>query len=347
MGEDSRGQVVEVSPMGLSIAQPPEDFAPSRWALDISNHLCPAPSATPGHEPLVPSMGILPVATLLRSAHLFQDTKLSMYSALLVREASPMDKEITDAMAICLKLLAMAILGRLTLTLGELLPGVPLDPEIAEIKFLVPYGQLSVGEGMRIGEQISKDEMQQRMESIRKQIVNSQAAEDLEAPLSIGFARTGNLGNNSCIVFVEAQNEQRAWLMSVQSKQHTGRLPSYDTCRAILRSMHADLKATHRLPELKGQWQTWHSEKPAPSKNPDTMPKGASSSQQQSQQWDSSDWQQRVIYAYVSDRLFSNAQDLVRQELLARGHPWMRRVTSCAMSSRLPGMAAKALCSGP
>jgi hypothetical protein len=42
--------------------------------------------------------------------------------------------------------------------------------------------------------------------------------------------------------------------------------------------------------------------------------------------WDEEDPQQRVIYAYVSDRLFSQKQEDVRKGLVKAGHPWMQRL---------------------
>ena len=304
-----------MSPMGPSAAETAEVLTPSKLPLAIRNHMCPEPSAEPGHEPVVPSVGILVIATLLRMAGLFKDSDLHVYSALLDRE-SPLDKEISDANALCLKLMALALLGHTTFTLEDVCPGLPIAEKLRTKRFLVPYGMLSAGKGVRQGDKLTEDELKEKIDSIRQAIIASQDSKDLGPELSIGGVGTGNDGKDAFIVLVEADGEKRAWCLCVQSKQDIGRKPSYDTCRSIFRTMCLDLKGSHRLLGLQGSWATWHDGKS------DSMPAGSPSTEQ----WDEADWRQRFIYAYVSDRLFSSAQASVRSELMSRGHPWMERV---------------------
>ena len=315
MGAGSSSRMVQMSPVGPSAAEAAETLTPSKLPLAIQAHMCPEPSAQPGHEPVVPSLGILVIATLLRMAGLFKDSSLHVYSALLDRE-SALDKEISDANALCLKIMALALLGHMTFSLEELCPGLPIAENLRKKRFLVPYGMLSAGKGVRQGEKISADELKAKIEEIRAAIISSQESRDLSPELSIGSIGTGNDGKDAFIVLVEADGERLAWCLCVQSKQDTGRKPSYDTCRAIFQTMHLDVKGTHRLLELQGSWATWHESKR------DKMPACSPSAQQ----WDETDWRQRFIYAYVSDRLFSSAQASVRSDLIDRGHPWMERV---------------------
>ena len=313
--------------LGASVADN-TDVSPSKRALAICDHVCPAPSSEPGRELVIPSMGILSFVTLLRSAGLMKDSDLSAYSQDMVRE-SALDKEFSDAMALCMKLIAMAILRYSDFSLPEVLPGVTIDGELANKRFLVPYGQLKVGK--RLGHKLDAASTQIRINEISADIIKSQQHMDLEKDLKIGFVGTGNNGMDSCIVLVEAADSKRAWAISIQSKQDTSATVTYDTCRGILESMQCDLKATHKLPQLQGHWQSWHSSSKGASKG-NSNGKGGSKSgafpggSPSAEGWDESDPQQRVIYAYVSDRLFSKEQDAVRRELLERGHPWMRRV---------------------
>ena len=223
--------------------------------------------------------------------------------------------------------MAMAMLGYSSFSLSEVCPGAFMDKHIAQKRFLVPFGQLSINKGVRLGIKISAAETKARINEIASAITDSQQHRDLKRELSIGFVGSGNDGKDSCIVFVEAEDTARAWSISIQSKQDTSATPSYDTCRGILESMQSDLAATHKLPQLQHKWQTWHCSKDAStgksrSKGSMALPEGVPSAEG----WDESDWQQRVIYAYVSDRLFSRKQETVRMELLERSHPWMSRI---------------------
>ena len=146
----SASRSVQKLPLGVSVADNTDIF-PSKQALAICDHVCTAPSSEPGRELVIPSMGILSFVMLLRSAGLTKDSDLSACSEDMVRE-SALDKEFSVAMALCMKLIAMAILRYSDFSLPEVLPGVTIDEELAKKRFLVPYGQLNVGK--RLGHKL-------------------------------------------------------------------------------------------------------------------------------------------------------------------------------------------------
>ena len=91
----SASRTVQRMPLGPSVADTTE-MSPSRLALAICDHMCPAPSSKPGQEPMVPTMGILAVATLLRLAGHLRRGDLNVFSQEMIPESS-LDKEFSNA----------------------------------------------------------------------------------------------------------------------------------------------------------------------------------------------------------------------------------------------------------
>ena len=60
---------------------------------------------------------------------------------------STLDKEFSNSMALYLKVMVMAMLGYSHFSLSEFSPCVVIDDKMAEKRFLVSRGQLSVGMG--------------------------------------------------------------------------------------------------------------------------------------------------------------------------------------------------------
>lgn len=318
-------------PVGLSI-EDVESGTPSRLAMLCVDHICPQPTAQPGLEFVQPTMPVLVFIELLRAAQLIRDDELSAYSEEMVRE-SALYKEFADPMAPCNKLELLATLGRRTFTLRELFADLPMDAmdeELREKEFLVPPGRLSAGQGQRDANGLSRDELCLETERIRAGIVSAVA--QLDSPdadsiapqrLEIGLVGVGNKGKDSMLVLVEAQNTSRAWGLVVQSKQSLAATTKDDKVPSILESMFSDLKGTHTLPQLHADWVKWQD---TPGENPsDTMPTAPCSASDAST-WDDAAPDQRVIYAYVSDKLFDHDQEDIRKQLVYRQHPWLRRL---------------------
>ncbi|BDA47434.1 hypothetical protein COCOBI_10-2820 [Coccomyxa sp. Obi] len=302
-----------------------EGTSPAKTALAVSDHMCPRPTSEPGRERVHASMGVLTCATLLREFKIVRNLEKGVYSEELVRE-SALDKEFADVMAPCFKIEMFALLGRRTFTLPEIFPGLEMDDELAKKTFLVPPGRLSAGKGQRDAKALGMEELQEVTEDMRKAIV---AAVDrlaanpdddgvAAASLEIGGVGPGNNGLDAYMVLVETGNERRAWLLLIQSKQCLAARPKYESVTGILKAMQSDLKATHNLPELPNEWMAWHSKEGAGSKLPECRPSSAG--------WDEGAPEQRVIHAYVSDRIFSKEQKDVREKVMQLQHPWMRRV---------------------
>ena len=328
----SASRTVQKMDVGLSEADTTGIISPSNRAIAIGKYVCPPPSSQPGFERVVPSMGLLAFITLLRYSRRMRDTQLSLYSAEMVRE-SALDKEFSDAMAICLKLLAMALLGWTEFTLPQLLPGVYLDPSLRDKKFLVPYGK-QLHAGMRLAQKPSPADVKAMTAEQREAIIASAQKRDFEAEVQIGFVGTGNDGVDSQITLVEATADHRAWALSIQSKQDLAAVKTYETCPEMLDSMQSDCGDLYKLPQLHPEWVEWHS-KPKSSSRGDEKGKAAQGSRTSkplpacspsTQTWDEDDPEQRVIYAYVSDRLFSSKQEALREKLLQAGHPWIQRM---------------------
>ena len=295
-------------------------FSPSKVAIAVADHLCPAPTPTPGTEPVHASMGLLTLTVLLRKMGLLRDSFLGAFSDQLVRE-SPLDKEFVDIMAVCSKLEALAGLGYETVTLKQLFPGLFLDPQLAVKEFIVPVGRLSAGGGRRESGKLSKQDIKKLMEATRDDIMASVAADFSAACckdlLNIGFVGVGNKGEDSMLVLVEAGGAARAWGFVVQTKQDTAARPQYETLRGILAEAGKDLASDFRLPRLLPSWTEW-----LETGRDDAIPAG----QPSNETWDESRWDGRVIYSYVTDSLFSERQEAVRKQLIERRHPWMGRL---------------------
>ncbi|BDA44297.1 hypothetical protein COCOBI_05-4810 [Coccomyxa sp. Obi] len=291
-------------------------ISPSKVAIAVGDHLSPVPSAEPGNEPVRASMGLLTFITLLRELGLMRDEDLSPFSDHLVRE-SALDKEYTDVMAICLRLEALAALGQRTVKLKDLFHGIPLDPQLAAMDFLVPVGKLSVGprEASKLSTEDIERFIKQKGEEIQASVdgdYSKMCCQDLR----IGFVGPGNSGEDTGLVLVQADTRQ-AYCLVVSSKQHIGAKQEYETLRGILWEMHKDLYGSFCLPQLSETWAAW------PAKGND---KELPAEQPAKAAWDSSRWEGRVIYAFVSDRVFSSVQQEVREQLIERGHPYIERL---------------------
>ncbi len=220
---------------------------------------------------------------------------------------------------------ALAIMRRRTFTLAEISPGSLLSKDspdkqsLGSKEFLVPYGKLTAGRGRREAHSFTAAETSQVVEVFRKSIIVSSDFRDMETTLEIGFNGPGSKGKDSLIVLVEAATPHQAWAVSIQSKQHLAATSEYESCQDILQAMEGDLKETHRLPQLQGGWASWHN---ATSNDSKPLPDGPPSNEL----WNDSESDQRILYAYVTDGVFSRVQLALRQQLLARGHPWMSRV---------------------
>lgn len=285
--------------------------------------MCLEPLTDAGTEYVHASMGVLTFTALLRDARMVCCEELDMFSAELVR-ASAADEELADAMAPCLKLEMLGILGRRTFKLAELFPRLDMDSEIAEKIFLVPPGRLSVGTGQHDAQALSKAQVCEFMERIRLATV---AAVDrltsnpddnvAEQTLEIGFSGIGSKGMGSMVVLVEAEDTSRAWGLVMQSVQSSAAQEEHYTVRGILKAMQSDLKETHRLPPLHEEWLAWSGKESADSMVPNFSFSDAA--------WDESAWDERVIYCFVSNRTFTREQEGIRDRLMERRHPWMRR----------------------
>ena len=192
----------------------------------------------------------------------------------------------------------------------------------------MPPGRLSAGQGQRDAHALDWDQVRKTVESIHSAVVAAwtrlEAGDDNVSTegLEIGFVGVGNRGKDSLLVLVEAGDMSRAWGLVVQTKQCLAAEDEYETVSGILKAMHSDLKDTHTLPQLPTDWVTWQKQARAGAALPEVDPSGAA--------WDEDDCDQRVIYGFISDRLFSDQQENIRQKLVSRQHPWntalMRRV---------------------
>ncbi|CAL8469843.1 g9385 [Coccomyxa elongata] len=307
---------------------------PARTAMAVVDHMCLEPLTDAGTEYVHASMGVLTFTVLLRDARMVCCEELDMFSGELVRETAA-DEELADTMAPCMKLEMLGILGRRTFKLAELFPRLDMDYELAEKVFLVPPGRLSAGTGQRDAQVLSKAQVCEFMERIRLATVaavdrltsnpdDSVAAQALE----IGFSGVGHKGMGSMVVLVEAEDNSRAWGLVMQSAHSSAAQEEYDTVRGILKAMQSDLKETHRLPPLHEEWVAWADKESADSMH--VLPKFGFPDAA----WDASAWDERVVYCYVSDRIFSRQQVEIRDKLMERRHPWMRRTLIISRSEQ-------------
>jgi hypothetical protein len=106
-----------------------------------------------------------------------------------------------------------------------------LEKHLAEKRFSVPTGLLSVGKGKReahvLGTALSM------LRDVRDKILSSH---NLCKELDIGCVGTGNDGKASFIVLLENGFPRHAWSLVIQTKQEVSAVPSNDTCRGIIKS---------------------------------------------------------------------------------------------------------------
>ena len=237
-------------------------------------------------------MGVLTCATLLQEFDMVRAEENIVFSEELVH-ACAADKEIKDAMAPCVKLEMLALLGRSTFKLPELFSGLAMDSELADKSFLVPPGRLSAGDGLQDMRALSSAQVGETIKRMRSAIVaaverlannpdGSAAVESLE----IGFTGVGSTGMASMIVLVEAGATERAWGLVIHSERSSGARIEYETVPGILRAMRSDLEPSHQLPQLPEEWTSLLETDSPDSEIPDSSPSAAV--------WDEAAWNHRA-----------------------------------------------------
>ena len=167
-------------------------------------------------------MGVLTGATLLQEFNMMRGEEKSVFSEELVR-ATAADKEIKDAMALCVKLEMLALLGRATSKLPELFLGLAMHSELTKKSFLVPPGRLSTGDGLQDTRALSSAQVGETIERMRSAIVAAVERlannPDDSVAVEIGFTGVGSTGMDSMIVLVEAEATERAWGLVIHSER--------------------------------------------------------------------------------------------------------------------------------
>ncbi|GAQ91329.1 hypothetical protein KFL_007660030 [Klebsormidium nitens] len=262
MGKGGRGEVVvRDEDWGVLVETGSGDnTSPTKLGMLNRETACPQPTSEPGDEWVKVSMGFFMFTLLLERMELVRESDLSAFSDAMVRE-SPLDKEKADVMAVALKLQALHLIGRTEFSLSEAFPNLRIPADLAGKRFLVPPGPLSVGDGLPMGHQLTKQAFATTVAAIAGKIQERiRAGKWGKEALSIGLVGPGNDGWDGFVVLLEAKRDPKRdpWVLFCQSKQESSPTEGYVTLKEILRNLESDIRQTpYSPPTLPTQWVQW------------------------------------------------------------------------------------------
>lgn len=186
--------------------------------IAILDHMCSQPSASPGDEPVLPVMGILVFTALMQDTGLMRADQLSLFNKELVCQNALIAENFSDVVSVCLKLEALAALGRESFRLSEIFPGEQIEDHLAQTRFMVPIGRLSAGKALHEAQLLDGAARGSLIQRIWQGIMNSRKRRLVHAELKIAYVGQGSNGHDGSVILVEEATPNRAWVVNVQSR---------------------------------------------------------------------------------------------------------------------------------
>ncbi len=167
---------------------------------------------------MLPVMGILVFTALMQDTGLMRADQLSLFNKELVCQNALIAENFSDVVSVCLKLEALAALGRESFRLSEIFPGEQIEDHLAQTRFMVPIGRLSAGKALHEAQLLDGAARGSLIQRIWQGIMNSRKRRLVHAELKIAYVGQGSNGHDGSVILVEEATPNRAWVVNVQSR---------------------------------------------------------------------------------------------------------------------------------